>query len=323
MAISSPANDLIADIPEPIDFDDETVQAGTVPIEHNWWRADRSIAVLFPDYSRSRLQAWLLAGRILVDGKPCDPAQKVRGGEQILLSAVADPSEVAFAPEPMALSVIHEDEALLVIDKPAGLVVHPAIGNWTGTLLNGLLAYDPDLSGVPRAGIVHRLDKDTSGLLVIAKTIEAQTSLVRQLQARSVRREYIALVAGTVSGAGKVDAPIGRHPRERTLMAIVPAGKPAVTHYEVIEHFAGCTLLRCRLETGRTHQIRVHMLSIGHPLIGDPVYRPRANRSPIEFARQALHAQTLGLTHPLDGSECVWTSPLPADMAALVASLPR
>ena len=312
-----------ADPVDAIDFDDEEVQAATVPLEHSGWRVDRSLARLFPDYSRSRLQAWLIAGRILVDGARADPARKVRGGELVMLAAVPDPREVQFLAEPMPLSVVHEDPALLVIDKPAGLVVHPGTGNWSGTLLNGLLAYCPELSGVPRAGIVHRLDKDTSGLLVVARTLAAQTDLVRQLQARTVRREYVALVAGIVGDNGKVDAPIGRHPRERTMMAVVAGGKPAITHYAVIDRFADCTLLRCRLETGRTHQIRVHMLSIGHPLVGDPVYRPRSNVSKIAFGRQALHAQTLGLVHPLDGAEVQWSSPLPPDMTALIAGLSR
>ncbi|MEO8134345.1 MAG: 23S rRNA pseudouridine(1911/1915/1917) synthase RluD [Betaproteobacteria bacterium] len=320
---SAASDPSVADPNDAFDFDDEEVQAATVPLEHAGWRVDQSLARLFPDYSRNRLQAWLALGRILIDGARADSARKVRGGESVLLAAVQDPREVAFVPEPMPLAVVYDDDALLVIDKPAGLVVHPGSGNWSGTLLNGLLAYCPALSGVPRAGIVHRLDKDTSGLLVVARTLPVQTDLVRQLQARTVRREYLALVAGHVPTAGKVDAPIGRHPRERTMMAVVATGKPAITHFQVLERFAACTLLRCRLETGRTHQIRVHMMSIGHPLIGDPVYRPRSGGSTIAFGRQALHAQTLGLKHPLDGAEAQWTSPLPADMVALLASLPR
>ena len=314
---------LDGDKPDPFEFDDDEVQSAIVPPEHMGQRLDQSLARLFPDFSRSRLQAWLAAGRIIVDGARAESARKVRGGEVVMLAAVPDPREVAFVAEAMPLAIVDEDEALLVIDKRAGLVVHPGSGNWSGTLLNGLLAHHPPLAGVPRAGIVHRLDKDTSGLLVVAKTLMAQTDLVRQLQARSVRREYLALVAGHVERKGAVDAPIGRHPRERTMMAVVPSGKPAVTHYEVLERFAACTLLRCRLETGRTHQIRVHLNSIGHPLIGDPVYRGKAAPAGIAFGRQALHAEHLGLRHPVTGATMNWSSPIPADFAALLAGLAR
>ena len=305
------------------EFDDEDVQSAIVPPEHVGQRLDQSLAKLFPDFSRSRLQSWLVAGRIIVDGARAESARKVRGGEVVMLAAAPDPREVAFVAEAMPLTIVDEDDALIVIDKPAGLVVHPGSGNWSGTLLNGLLAHHPPLAGVPRAGIVHRLDKDTSGLLVIAKTLASQTDLVRQLQARTVRRDYLALVAGRVERAGRVEAPIGRHPRERTMMAVVPSGKPAVTHYEVLERFAACTLLRCRLETGRTHQIRVHMTSIGHPLIGDPVYRGKAVPAGIAFGRQALHAEHLGLRHPASGAPMNWSSPVPADIAELVAWLAR
>ena len=306
------------------EFDDDEVQSAVVPDVHFGWRLDRSLARLFPDFSRSRLQAWLGAGRIIVDGARAESARKVRGGEVVMLAAAPDPREVAFVAEPMPLAIVHEDDALIVIDKPAGLVVHPGSGNWSGTLLNGLLAHSPALAGVPRAGIVHRLDKDTTGLMVVARTIAAQTDLVRQLQARTVRREYLALVSGRVDRGGTIDAPIGRHPRERTMMAVVETGKPAVTHYEVLEHFATCTLLRCRLETGRTHQIRVHLTSIGHPLVGDPVYRGRAGGAPgIAFGRQALHAERLGLRHPVDGTDMQWVAPVPADMAELLANVRR
>ncbi len=217
----------------------------------------------------------------------------------------------------------YEDDTLIVLDKPAGLVVHPGSGNWQGTLLNALLHHAPQLEGVPRAGIVHRLDKDTSGLMVVAKTLEAQTDLVRQLQARTVKRYYQALVRGIVEHSGTVDAPIGRHPTLRTRMAVVRTGKPARTHYRVLERFVACTLIECALETGRTHQIRVHMTSVGHPLVGDPVYGGGASRVPQgpHFPRQALHACRLALVHPATGKAMLWKSGVPDDMAALIETL--
>ncbi len=281
-------------------------------------RFDAALAQALPQFSRSRLRSWIEAGRVLVDGTPADATRKVRGGEAVVVEAAPDPQETAFAPEAIGLSIVHEDDTLIVIDKPAGLVVHPGSGNWEGTLLNALLHHAPALAGVPRAGIVHRLDKDTSGLLVVAKTLSAQTALVRQLQARTVKREYVALATGDIVRAGIVDAPIGRHPTRRTTMAVVDGGKPARTHFDVVERFGGATLLTCRLETGRTHQIRVHLASIGHPLVGDPAYGRKAT---IPFARQALHAARLGLTHPGSGKAREWTSALPADFAALLALL--
>lgn len=305
-------------------LDEGDVQSAIVPATHSRQRIDQSLAQLFPEYSRSRLQQWLLAGRIIVDGERAEPSRKVRGGEVVLLAAMPDPQEVAFAPEAMQLPIVFEDSTLIVIDKPAGLVMHPGSGNWSGTLLNGLLAHDPALAGVPRAGIVHRLDKDTTGLMVVAKTIPAQTDLVRQLQARSVRREYLALVHGHPAADGAVDAPIGRHPRERTMMAVIAGGKPALTHYSVLERLAATTLLCCRLETGRTHQIRVHLTSIGHPLVGDPVYRGKPGQSgAATFGRQALHAQHLGLRHPENGESMSWSAPIPEDLAGLLEGLPR
>jgi len=225
--------------------------------------------------------------------------------------------------EDIALTIVYEDEALLVIDKPAGLVVHPGSGNWSGTMMNALLHHAPDLAQVPRAGIVHRLDKDTSGLLVVARTLAAQTDLVRQLQARSVKRQYLALVHGVLTGEGSVDAPIGRHPVQRTRMAVVRGGREARTHYLPREGFPGATLVECRLETGRTHQIRVHMASINHPLVGDPVYGRRRCGIPVldAFPRQALHAWRLALVHPDLGRELAWESPLPADFAELLQTL--
>lgn len=297
---------------------DATTHALTLPAALAGQRFDAALAQALPQFSRSRLRGWIESGRVLVDGAPALPTRKVRGGESVVVDAAPDPRETAHAAQPIALAIVYEDDALLVVDKPAGLVVHPGSGNWEGTLLNALLHHGAALSGVPRAGIVHRLDKDTSGLLVVAKTLAAQTDLVRQLQARTVRREYVAVATGDIARGGTVDAPIGRHPTRRTTMAVVTAGKPARTHYEVGERFGNATLLTCRLETGRTHQIRVHLAAIGHPLLGDPAY---GRKGAIPFPRQALHAARLALVHPVTGAHCEWTSPLPPDLAALIASL--
>ena len=282
-------------------------------------RLDQVLAELMPEHSRSRLQEWIEAGRVRVDGRDAKPKQKVWTGEQLSVRPLTHPSEVAAAPEAIPLDIVYEDDAILVLNKPAGLVVHPGSGNWTGTLLNALLSHAPQLKHVPRAGIVHRLDKDTSGLMVVAKTLEAQTDLVRQLQARSVSRIYLALVEGAAAEGGSVDAPIGRHPRERTRMAVVERGKPAVTHFRVLERLPQHSLVECRLETGRTHQIRVHMQSIGHPLVGDPVYGGRELRK--LFHRQALHATRLALFHPVSGQRLEWEAPMPRDMAELIERL--
>jgi 23S rRNA pseudouridine1911/1915/1917 synthase len=289
-------------------------------------RLDAALAKLFPEHSRSRLQAWMKEGRVTVNGAAADAKRKVLGGERISVAAAPATAASSEQAEDIALPIVFEDEHLLVIDKPAGLVVHPGSGNWSGTMMNALLHHAPHLAEVPRAGIVHRLDKDTSGLLVVAKTLAAQTDLVRQLQARTVNRHYLALVHGGVTGGGSVDAPIGRHPVQRTKMAVVKqggAGREARTHYAVRERFAAATLLECRLETGRTHQIRVHMASIGHPLVGDAVYgkRKSADARLDGFARQALHAWRLALVHPHDRIERAWESPLPADFVDLVESL--
>ncbi len=298
--------------------------SGTVPAECAGLRVDAALARMFPEHSRSRLQGWLKAGLIRVDGAAADAKRKVMGGERIEFAAVAPEPSFCEA-EDIALPIVFEDDELIVIDKPAGLVVHPGNGNQTGTLMNALLHHAPALAAVPRAGIVHRLDKETSGLLVVAKTLGAQTDLVRQLQARTVKRHYLALALGQVERDGTVDAPIGRHPVQRIKMAVVQGnrGKEARTHYHVLERFERATLLECRLETGRTHQIRVHLASIGHPLAGDPVYgRTKSGDARLDaFSRQALHAWRLALRHPAGGAEMAWEAPLPADFHDLLESL--
>jgi 23S rRNA pseudouridine1911/1915/1917 synthase len=303
-------------------------QAFVVPDDCAGLRFDQVLAKLLPEYSRSRLQEWIAAGQASLDGAVAAAKQKVWGGETIVVQPQSHPAEQPHQAEDIALDIVYEDDALLVVNKPAGLVVHPGSGNWEGTLLNALLHHAPQLEGVPRAGIVHRLDKDTSGLLVVAKTLRAQTALVRQLQARSVKREYLALVWGEVRHGGTVDAPIGRHPTQRVKMAAVEDGKPATTHYQIEEKFPSCTLLRCRLETGRTHQIRVHLASIGHPLVGDSVYLKGAQKCIPQlrtllhgFQRQALHATRLALEHPVSGEMMEWHAPLPQDMQLLLQQI--
>jgi len=295
-----------------------TSHALTLPADAAGQRFDVALARALPQFSRARLRAWIDAGRVTQDGHPAAPTRRVRGGERVVVDPESLPHETSFLPEAIALTIVAEDDALLVVDKPAGLVVHPGAGNWDGTLLNALLHHAPQLAHVPRAGIVHRLDKDTSGLLVVAKTLAAHTALVRALQARTVTREYLALAAGDLARGGTVDAPIGRHPTRRTTMAVVATGKGARTHFTVLERFGQATLLRCRLETGRTHQIRVHLASLGHPLVGDPAY---GRRGPIPFPRQALHAARLALMHPVTGRDCTWESPLPRDFDELLSSL--
>lgn len=298
-----------------------------VPLESAGLRADLVLGRLFPEFSRSRLQAWMREGRVVVDGRRIGLRDKLWAGQLAAVDAAPLPADDAVEPEPIPLQVVFEDAAILVLHKPAGLVVHPGSGNRSGTLQNGLLHHDPALAGVPRAGIVHRLDKDTSGLMVVARTLTAHIELVRQLQARTVRRHYAALVCGRVERDGVIEAPVGRHPTQRTRMAVVPAGRPALTRYTVQRHLPGCTLLECRLETGRTHQIRVHVQHFGHPMVGDPVYRASAAQSrtlpePARvFPRQALHAFRLGLEHPLSGQPAAWEIPLEADLAALLEAL--
>ena len=299
-----------------------------VPTDWGGMRLDQALAKLLPEYSRSRLQNWIAQGQVKLDGAASTIKQKVWGGEAIEVVPQSHPAEQPYLAEDIALNVVYEDDSILIVNKPAGLVVHPGSGNWEGTLLNALLHHAPQLTEVPRAGIVHRLDKDTSGLLVVAKTIIAQTALVRQLQERSMAREYYALVYGTVERASSVDAPLGRHPSQRTKMAVVNNGKPAVTHYSIVERFPECTLLRCKLETGRTHQIRVHMAYIRHPLVGDSTYIKGAQKSAPQlrailaaFPRQALHAAQLGLEHPETGEWMEWQALLPDDMAQLLKDI--
>jgi 23S rRNA pseudouridine1911/1915/1917 synthase len=280
---------------------------------------DQALAQLLPEYSRNRLARWAREGRVTLDGRPAAPRDRVRGGEAIEVAPSPEPAVLAHRAEDIPLEIVFEDGALLVVNKPAGLVVHPGSGNWAGTLLNALLKHAPALSAIPRAGIVHRLDKDTSGLLVVAKTLAAQADLVRQIQSRSVERRYLAVAHGRVARGGTIEAPVGRHPAKRTRMAVVARGRSAVTHYEVVERYDQASLLRLRLETGRTHQIRVHLSALGHPLVGDPVYGKRRSRIP--FPRQALHAERLGLLHPKTGKPVSWQAAPPADMQELIARL--
>lgn len=290
-------------------------------------RLDRVLAQLLPEFSRGRLQHWIEAGQVLVDDRPCRVRDKVWGGESIRIEAelaVIDEHR----PQAIALDLVYEDDHLLVIAKPAGLVVHPAAGNPDGTLQNALLHHAPELAALPRAGIVHRLDKDTTGLMVVARTLQAHHALVEQLQRRIVHREYRALVLGTLVAGGRVEAPIGRHPTQRVKMAVVGHGREAITHYRVLESYPGHTLLAVELETGRTHQIRVHMAHIHHPLVGDTTYgaRPRPPRgchpelaaALQSFPRQALHAVRLGLIHPATGAEMHWEVPMAPDLEALL-----
>ena len=292
-----------------------------IPPEHAGKRLDQSLALLLPEHSRSRIQQWIEAGEVRLGKAPATCKVKVWGGEMVELRPTEHPSEQPYAAEAIGLDIVHEDETVIVINKPPGLVVHPGAGNWQGTLLNALLHHAPQLTEIPRAGIVHRLDKDTSGLLVVAKTLTAQTALVRALQAREVKRIYQAVARGVFTRQeGEIDAPIGRHPIHRTRMAVVEQGKPAQTHFRVLRQYANAAWVECRLRSGRTHQIRVHLAEVGHPLLGDAVYGARAWRGPA-FHRQALHALRLGFTHPLTGEPVEWEAPLPDDFRALLEEL--
>ncbi len=294
-------------------------------------RLDQALAELFPDYSRSRIKEWILDDRVQVNGRLVNkPKEKMLGGEQVSIDALID-EDMRFEPQNLPLNIVYEDDDILVINKPRDFVVHPGAGNPDGTVLNALLYHYPDIADVPRAGIVHRLDKDTTGLMVVAKTVPAQTRLVESLQLREITREYEAVANGRMTAGGKVEEPISRHPTKRTHMAVSPMGKPEVTHYRVMEHFRAHTRLRLRLETGRTHQIRVHMAHINHPLVGDQLYggRPRPLKGASdefrdalrEFDRQALHATMLRLYHPITGIQMEWHAPIPDDMVKLIEVL--
>ncbi len=304
----------------------------TIPNDLGGLRLDVALQRLLPEHSRSRLQAWIKDGLVTVAGLASTSKTKVWGGEAVVVQVQIKPEQQAFQAENIPLNIVFEDQHILVINKPAGMVVHPAAGNWTGTLLNALLFHAPELKDLPRAGIVHRLDKDTSGLLVVAKTLAAQTNLVRQLQARTVKREYRAIVWGQIWRNGMIDQPIGRDPRSRTKMAINRAGKPAITRYEMLERFSVQTYMRCNLETGRTHQIRVHMQYLKAPIVGDPVYGFRGivpiramtqtlRDAVSQFKRQALHAIKLGLLHPASNEFVEWQIELPDDMKALLEAM--
>ena len=302
----------------------------SIPAAQAGQRLDQALAVLLPDYSRSRIKAWIDEGAVLVDGSAIRPRDKVFGGERVEVDASL-PEETAARPQVIPLQVVYEDKHVLVLDKPAGLVVHPGAGNPDSTLQNALLAHDPQLAILPRAGIVHRLDKDTSGLLIVARTLPAHTALVRMLEERLIHREYEAVCRGVMTAGGTVDAPIERHPTDRVRMAIRQGGRESVTHYRVIRRFRAHTHVRVQLETGRTHQIRVHLAHIGYPIVGDKVYGGRLalprgvseeTRAALrEFPRQALHAARLQLEHPVKGKPIDVSSPLPADMAGLLALL--
>lgn len=294
-------------------------------------RLDAALASMFPDYSRSRLQRWIRDGRILLDGEPAKPRTRLVGDELLELTIRSESPPDEYKAQAISLNIVFEDESIIVLDKAAGLVVHPAVGHADGTLVNALLHHDANLSQVPRAGIVHRLDKETTGLMVVARNLRAHKHLVAELQQRNITREYQAIVQGIITAGGIVDAPIGRHSRDRVRMCVREDGKPAKTHYRVITRFRDHTLVQLQLESGRTHQIRVHMQYIRHDIVGDPVYRgrlripPQANPALIDqlrhFKRQALHAFRLTLLHPETGEALSWCSALPNDMKQLLAEL--
>ena len=297
-----------------------------VPNSYYGMRVDKVLALLFPDYSRTALQKWLKEGLVLVDDEIPSQRDKVQGGEHVEL-VVPREQNTDWQPESMALELLYEDNDLLIVNKPAGLIVHPGAGNPNGTLVNGLLGYDSRLASLPRGGIVHRLDKDTTGVLAVARNESSRLNLIRQLANRGVRRSYLALVQGVPISGGSVDEPIGRDQRDRRRMTVSAAGKPATTHYRIEHRFRAHALLRCELETGRTHQIRVHLRHIGYPLLGDPVYGGRSRLPPgaeetlrmalQQMSRQALHAEKLALKHPATGQEMEWTVPMPEDMETL------
>jgi 23S rRNA pseudouridine1911/1915/1917 synthase len=302
-----------------------------IPPELAGLRLDSALARLMPDHSRTRIKAWIEAGQVLVGRLPCKPRDVVEAGSRVNVRMTLDAPQPDVLPETIPLTLVHEDEDILVVDKPVGLVVHPGAGNRSHTLQNALLGMDPSLATLPRAGIIHRLDKDTSGLLVVARTLEAHTSLTRQLMARTVSREYLAVCTGVMTGGGTVDEPIGRHRTDRLRMTVRQDGRPAVTHYRVLERFRAHTYLNVKLETGRTHQIRLHLSHVRYPIAGDQVYggrfaQPKGATERLlvtlrAFKRQALHAASLGFDHPRTGKRLSLQSPLPADYAELLAAL--
>jgi 23S rRNA pseudouridine1911/1915/1917 synthase len=304
----------------------------SIPADHSGQRLDQALAALLPDYSRSRLKTWIESGAVQVDGQVRRPKDKVFGGEAIEVNATLEQA-VAAEPQSIPVDLVHEDKHVFVVNKPAGLVVHPGAGNPDRTLQNALLALDPRLAELPRAGIVHRLDKETSGLLVIARTLKAHTALVRMLEERVIHREYEAICKGVMTAGGTVDAPIDRHPAERVKMAVRQGGRESVTHYRVIKRYRANTHVRVQLETGRTHQIRVHLSHIGYPIVGDRVYggrlgMPKGATEELrvalrEFPRQALHAARLKFEHPVTGRAIECTAPLPYDMVQLLGVLAR
>ncbi|HEY3646177.1 MAG TPA: 23S rRNA pseudouridine(1911/1915/1917) synthase RluD [Gammaproteobacteria bacterium] len=308
----------------------EDIRESRIPAELSGQRLDQALAQLFPEYSRSRLSQWIKDGRVLVDEAAARPRDAVMGGQKVQLRVPEEPLS-DMAPEALPLEIVHEDAALIVVNKPVGLVVHPGAGNHSGTLQNALLHHAPELAQVPRAGLVHRIDKDTSGLLVVARTLEAHTALVAALQAREFERVYLAVALGVMTGGGTVDAPIKRHPTDRVRMSVREGGRESVTHYRVLKRYRAHTYISVELETGRTHQIRVHLAHIKYPLVGDQVYGrrlgPPRNASPKlqetlrAFHRQALHAAKLGLVHPVSGEALHWEVPPPPDFQQLLAAL--
>ena len=323
MALSSPHSLSRAATEPEAEVDEDDVAAprlleAVIPEADAGQRLDKVLAGLFTQYSRSRLQQWCDAGLVRMDGKTAGVRDKAIPGATLCVAVPELPEDTAFAPEDVPLDVVYEDTDLAILNKPAGLVVHPAAGNWSGTLLNGLLARYPETAGLPRAGIVHRLDKDTSGLMVTARTLEAQTELVRRLQARTLQRQYLALAWGTVSRPFNVDAPIGRHPRDRLRMAVVQGGKPARTDFtplaELDTDWGPMTALRCKLHSGRTHQIRVHLQFAKLEMVADPVYGGRV-RPDLPLGRQALHAARLAFLHPIGDKPLDHVAPIPDDIA--------
>lgn len=306
------------------------VRESRIPVELAGQRFDQALARLFPEYSRSRLTQWIKDGHALLDGNPARPRDAVMDGQRVALTVVVEP-QTAVAAEDLPLDIAYEDAALIVVNKPAGLVVHPGAGNRAGTLQNALLHHAPELAELPRSGLVHRLDKDTSGLLVVARTLESHTKMVAALQAREFEREYLAVVNGVMTGGGTVDAPLGRHATDRLRMSVREDGREAVTHYRVLQRYRAHTQVAVQLETGRTHQIRVHLAHVRYPIVGDPVYGRRLTLPPAAtpllketlqgFRRQALHARRLGLVHPVSGEAMSWEAPPPQDLQALLAAL--